>query len=296
MTTNPPKQTETTTQNETIESESCNNDISFKWLIVLLAIVAASLNGLYFMNFKGSWGNQADFGAFGDFLGGVLNPVLGFATVGLLIWSLRMQMRELVLSREQLTLTRQELKETKEETALSRQAMEAQVTHLQKEANLNELIRLITDLRKQFQALCNSKIKTDDEFINIVMPMSSSFMVNLNRIYDLEILHLLYEESDASAYKSQELIVYLKNSFEYGTTERRPTQWHELETLLIQFGGLVIKYHQLSSNPAFANIYITEAKRMLKPFQHIFATEELAVLLGQIDGILLQAKQTELVD
>lgn len=290
MTTNPPKQAKTATQNESVQ------DLSFKWLILLLAIVAACLNALYFMNFNGGWGNQADFGAFGDFLGGVLNPILGFATVGLLIWSLKMQMNELALTREQLSLTREELKETKEETALSRQAMEAQVTHLQKEASLNELMRLITDLRKQFQALCNSKIKTDDEFINIVMHMSSSFMINPDRVYDLEILHLLYEESNASAYKSQDLIVYLQNSYEHGTIKKRPTQWHELETLLIQFGGLVIKYHQLSSNPTFANIYITEAKRMLKPFNHVFVSETVTMVQGQIDGILLQAKQTKLVD
>ena len=149
MTTTPPKQAETATENES--AQDTDRDISFKWLIVLLGIIAACLNGLYFMNFNNGWGNQADFGAFGDFLGGVLNPVLGFATVGLLIWSLRMQMNELALSREQLTLTRQELKETKEETALSRRAMEEHVLHLQQESSFNELLRLMSDIRSQFQ-------------------------------------------------------------------------------------------------------------------------------------------------
>ncbi|MCK8043929.1 hypothetical protein MSG37_03455 [Shewanella sp. 1CM18E] len=291
MTTHPPKQTGSTTQNEAVESVS--NEISFKWLILLLAIVAACLNALYFMNFNSGWGNQADFGAFGDFLGGVLNPILGFATVGLLIWSLKMQMNELALSREQLSLTRLELKETKEETALSRQAMEAQVKHLQKEASLNELMRLMADLREQFKAQYSSKVKVDNEFVRIIINMPKNFGLKTDDINNLKISNLLYEESGTAAYNSQELIIYLKNKFEDGTMERRPTQWHELETLLIQFGHLVIKYHQLSSNPAFANIYLTEAKRMLKPFNHVFSSKEVAMVLGQVDGILHHSKQTK---
>ncbi|MDR8523467.1 hypothetical protein [Shewanella fidelis] len=294
MTTNPPKQVQTAAQTESVQG--VNQDVSFKWLIILLALVAACLNGLYFMNFNGGWGNQADFGAFGDFLGGVLNPILGFATVGLLIWSLKMQMNELALSREQLSLTRQELKETKEETALSRQALEDQVTHLQKEASLNELMRLMSDLREQFKAICTSKVKTNNDLKNILINIPMDFYWTHKAIDNLRINKLLYEEPTIAASDSQELIIYLRNSFEYGTTERRPTQWHDLETLLTQFGRLVIKYHQLSSNPTFANIYINEAKGMLKPFQDIFATEEVAIVLGQIDGILYQSKQSELVD
>lgn len=41
------------------------------------------------------FGGRESFGQFGDYLGGLLNPILTFFTVALLIWSIQIQMREL---------------------------------------------------------------------------------------------------------------------------------------------------------------------------------------------------------
>lgn len=152
MTTNPPKLPQAE------QAKTDKTAIPFKKIIIPLAIFATCLLVPYFWNFHGAWGNQGDFGTFGDFFGGILNPILGFATVTLLVWSLNIQLNELALSRQELALTRQELAETKEETALSRKAVEAQVDHLKKDAQLNEL-RQILAIQIEFIDKClNTKV------------------------------------------------------------------------------------------------------------------------------------------
>lgn len=66
------------------------------WLIVV---------GIYGFNFFGPLGDQTQFGEFGDYLGGVLNPLLGTATIILLIWSINVQLRELNTATKQIKLS-----------------------------------------------------------------------------------------------------------------------------------------------------------------------------------------------
>ncbi len=61
----------------------------------------------YFGNFNDGFGNQSDFGAFGDFFGGILNPLLTFFTILLLL-------RQLTYQRDELKATRDELIKTTE--------------------------------------------------------------------------------------------------------------------------------------------------------------------------------------
>lgn len=75
--------------------------------ISLFALVSvASVMTLYFSEFNGTWGDQEIFAQFGDFLGGVLNPIFSFLTVILLVWSLYMQRKELGQVVEEMELTR----------------------------------------------------------------------------------------------------------------------------------------------------------------------------------------------
>ncbi|MFT5719646.1 MAG: putative membrane protein [Oleiphilaceae bacterium] len=276
MTTTP-----STSEPTELHAHSNESETSFAWLIILLAVVAASLLAMYFTNFNDAWGNQADFGAFGDFLGGVLNPVLGFATVGLLIWSLKLQMNE-------LSLTRQELAETKEETALSRLAMQEQVAHLQKEAKLNELMRLMSDLRAQLQKQTLIKVTISDELFQICYREAYSDG-DFQAVENLNIYNILYENSKWTSLISRHSHS-LKNNFDDAALSKIFSQWHEFENLLIHFATLVLRYHELSSNPDIANIYIDEARKMLQPFHDLFLTEAIAVQLDLINGIIRLAR------
>ncbi|KGD64048.1 hypothetical protein Y5S_02588 [Alcanivorax nanhaiticus] len=62
-------------------------------VILLLVIAAYFINFNFIMNSKP--GGSAEWGAFGDFVGGIANPFLGFVTILLLISSLRLQVKEL---------------------------------------------------------------------------------------------------------------------------------------------------------------------------------------------------------
>lgn len=255
-------------QTQTHESET-----SFWWLIILLAVIAAFLLTLYFMNFNGGWGNQGDFGAFGDFLGGVLNPILGFATVGLLIWSLKLQMNELALSR-------QELAETKKETSLSRKAMEAQVEHLQKEAKLNELIRLLNDLKTTI----NNRL-------------SGKFVPHVFLAKGGRELNLPDEISTYATILSNQLPSSYKNEYWYIRCSQREQQksmfqqvihnpnlqgWSELERVVIVFCNLVIKYDEISPSDEFNSVYIYEAYDYLAPLCETLRSEQLIKTMNDL--------------
>jgi hypothetical protein len=300
MTTNPPSIANSTATDpvnagsDTAKSDQGDKAISFKWLFAVLGSISLSLLAFYYFNFgyrlELGFGNQADFGAFGDFLGGVLNPILGFATVALLIWSLKLQMNELALSRQELALTRQELAETKDETALSRRAMQDQVTHLKNEAQLNEIMRLMVDLRAQYQSLIHIPLFITNDLYNILMRIAPSGFKKGDSIRQVSVYNIIYESSAWNAQRSEDLKIFLKNNYDDSTDISAAAQWQELENILKQFSNIVIKYHELSNSPDLAPIYLDEARKMLKPFQDIFWTEAIANELGKINSLVVNLR------
>ncbi|MBU2062488.1 MAG: hypothetical protein KKH44_11655 [Bacteroidetes bacterium] len=78
------------------------------YVVLLIALFGfISVMTIYFFNFNGDIGNQEVFGQFGDFIGGVLNPIFSFLTICLLIASLIMQRIELSKVVEELELARE---------------------------------------------------------------------------------------------------------------------------------------------------------------------------------------------
>ena len=71
-----------------------------KGILLVATLVALAALGLYFNNFnEGFSSDQAIWGTFGDYIGGVLNPVFGFLA---LLITIALQSKELKLSREEL--------------------------------------------------------------------------------------------------------------------------------------------------------------------------------------------------
>ncbi|TVO34740.1 hypothetical protein [Vibrio algivorus] len=89
---------------EKSDSEQKFDEISY-YIPRIAIIVVTALLVLYFINFNNGFGDQATFGAFGDFLGGVLNPILSFLTIVLLIYSIRFQLEELKHTRNEIVRT-----------------------------------------------------------------------------------------------------------------------------------------------------------------------------------------------
>lgn len=68
---------------------------------LVLLVTTGAVYGIYFNRFAGKgWGDQGDFGTFGDFVGGVLNPLLSSATIILLVLSFRVQSKQVSQAKE----------------------------------------------------------------------------------------------------------------------------------------------------------------------------------------------------
>ena len=103
--------------------------------------------------------SKSDLGTFGDFLGGILNPILSTLTIVLLIWSIRVQLNELKISREQHKFAIDQGKETLEQL-VSSQKREKSLIHAQQ---LNLLLpRAKAELTIHIGELTNSYSKTKE--------------------------------------------------------------------------------------------------------------------------------------
>jgi len=99
-------------------------------------------------------------GQFGDFIGGTVNPVIGFLTLVALVLTLTLQNRQLRLSSNELRLSREELELTRKELArsaraqeLSEKALRAQAESARQTAQLTALNFLLGSYRTELQSL-----------------------------------------------------------------------------------------------------------------------------------------------
>lgn len=78
-----------------------------KWIVALALIFSVAVVLFYLWRFWGlGLGDQAIFAGFGDFVGGLVSPILGFFTILLLIRSLKVQQKELAIANSELSGTR----------------------------------------------------------------------------------------------------------------------------------------------------------------------------------------------
>ncbi|PTB86850.1 hypothetical protein C9940_00520 [Pseudidiomarina aestuarii] len=84
-------------------------------VFVLTIVVSIYALDIYYDKFsKNGLGNTEDFAKFGDYIGGILNPVLAFLTVSLLLLSIHLQSKELKASTEELKKTAEAMTESAE--------------------------------------------------------------------------------------------------------------------------------------------------------------------------------------
>ncbi|MDK1288498.1 hypothetical protein [Pseudoalteromonas umbrosa] len=119
---------------------------------------------------------RGEYGTFGDFFGGVLNPSLSFLTIVMLVFSLLLQTKELKATREELALSRKTHEEqTKEFTKQAGETSRFQTTHL---ANLQQQSNMM-----QIQ----SRIALDEE------------KANRQRELELQLIRMLGYQNTATA-------------------------------------------------------------------------------------------------
>jgi uncharacterized membrane protein len=110
-----------------------------------------------------------DWGVFGDFIGGALNPLLAFFSFMLLLLNLKLQREQLDNAQEQLKLNQEELKLTREEL---KKAADAQINSAQV---MNEQLK--TQSLQQFDGLYSLMINQLDIFFTRVNARSLSAYV-----------------------------------------------------------------------------------------------------------------------
>ncbi|MBY6223549.1 hypothetical protein [Ferrimonas balearica] len=112
-------------------AKAANSSWLVRWVVpVALSAMAVSI-GVFTWNFHNhDWGGPGDFAQFGDYMGGVLNPMLGFLTIVLLV-------RQLDLQRKEFNVAIEEMKQNQKDTQASIQLAEQQA-----QVQASELVRV----------------------------------------------------------------------------------------------------------------------------------------------------------
>lgn len=81
------------------------------WILVVAILLFVGLLLIYYFNISDlSENKKGEWGTFGDFIGGTLNPLFALFSLFAIIYTIKIQTEELELSREELEATREELK------------------------------------------------------------------------------------------------------------------------------------------------------------------------------------------
>lgn len=141
------------------------------WFIAAGAVAVIVAWAVYILVFHSNEfvRDPAAWGQVGDFMGGVLNPILSFLTLVILSITIILQSRQLDAATQGLELSRQELKATREELArsaraqeLSEQALRAQAEGVERSARISCLNALLVEYRKEIAAFPHSRYGTGD--------------------------------------------------------------------------------------------------------------------------------------
>ncbi|MGJ0515136.1 MAG: putative phage abortive infection protein [Methylomicrobium sp.] len=87
----------------------------FLWMIASVFLLITAVFGRYFTYFKGDLSTEhGDWGTFGDYIGGTLNPILSFLSLIALLATIVLQSKELKLTRKELKRSASAQVQTKE--------------------------------------------------------------------------------------------------------------------------------------------------------------------------------------
>jgi hypothetical protein len=105
-----------------------------------------------------SLGTLEQFGSFGDFIGGLMNPLLQFIVIAMLLWSIRVQQFELGETRKAVLQSNTELKQSATANTISANALKLQGEFQRTQLELEVLKQLIEKKYSQVQGLSASKL------------------------------------------------------------------------------------------------------------------------------------------
>lgn len=120
---------------------------NLNWLLyVAIALLIVTI-GFYFFNFNNGFSTErSDWGTFGDFVGGTLNPLFAFLSLFAIIYTIRIQTEELEYSREELKATKEELEKSRIAQEEQSQSFKIQNESIKQQAFENTFFQLVNAL------------------------------------------------------------------------------------------------------------------------------------------------------
>lgn len=103
--------------------------------------------------------DPALWGQFGDFIGGLLNPLFAVMTFAAILYTVLVQREELALQRTELRISNETLISTQAELAQSRRIANEQVNHIKKESIKSDISKVLDLLDKELEGLIVKKTK-----------------------------------------------------------------------------------------------------------------------------------------
>lgn len=146
-----------------------------RWVLVIVGLVFLISFAFYFTKFHdGLSSNQEVWGQFGDFVGGLINPIIGFLTVWLLTVSLRQNQLALKQANEELQLARRALQDSERMQAKTEAALRDQIEI----ADQTRDIANAAAINSSLQVKCDSLRKARS---NAVPALESAYAKQLSR-------------------------------------------------------------------------------------------------------------------
>lgn len=132
-----------------------------RWVLVIVGIVFAASLATYMYKFNGPLSkDQGTWGQFGDFLGGVVNPIVGFCTIWLLTVSLRQNQVALKQANEELKLATQALDASKNIQEKTEAALTKQIEIADQTRDMANAIAIWNHLKVKL-ATMDAKLKSE---------------------------------------------------------------------------------------------------------------------------------------
>lgn len=136
-----------------------------KWGPHSVAAILAGAVALYLSQFDGEFSKSQDtWGQFGDFVGGAVNPIIGFFTILLLSVSLRQNNKALSQARQELTLTRRAVEDARLMQESTEAALKAQTDITANARDMNNAISLYQELDRQYVGM-GKALDADSELL-----------------------------------------------------------------------------------------------------------------------------------